>query len=257
MDGIFFEFPLCTLQLISEKHQLDNIISWCIINHLDKLNTGNIHAKFKDSQSYFNITCPRYELTLEKHDSLNYKIEEFISKYGKDSYCRIGKNLLFEVRDGQFAFKQFLVLCAISSILGKRKKFVRITYERIRYAMHGFRSKDLFYKLMPNNVELLSDKQLKRIIDILHSKKFFAKFTYQRRQIYFSTRLEDEQLRDAVKNSKIYWKKKQLQLIDRSVSMEIKTELDNLTLQSVSIAKQKQLNDSRLKLVRIKRYANN
>lgn len=257
MDGIFFEFPLCTLQFIESKTDLEYLISWCIVNHANNLTIGSHVKRVSESAQYFCISGSNYETRVKRYRDLNSSINYFITKHGKDSYCRIGKSLLFEVRDGQFNFKQFLVLCAIGSIIGKRKKFVRITYERIRYAMHGFRSKALFDKLNSNGIELLSDKQLKRIIDILHSKKFFAKFTYQRRQIYFSTRLEDEQLRESVKQSKIYWKKKQLQIIDKTASMEIKTELDKLTLQSVSIAKQKQLNDSRLKLVRIKRYANN
>jgi hypothetical protein len=158
---------------------------------------------------------------------------------------------MFEVLDGRFDFKQFLVLCAFSSILGKKKKFVRITYDRIRYAMYGYKSKKIFEKT-DTKIELLTDKQLKRIIDILHSKKFFSKFTYRNRQIYYSTKLEDEELREAVKNSKIYWKKKQLQIVDKIFSNEIKSELDKLNLEIVTKREQRRLEHGRLRLIKVR-----
>lgn len=251
MDGIFFEFPLCTMSFIKQRKELDSVISYCIVTHANKLEHGSHKERCKESAEYFGISGLSYQTRLVKFQKLDSYINEYISTNGKDSYCRIGKELLFEVRDGQFDFKQFQVLCAISSILGKKKKFVRITYDRIRYAMYGYRSKSIFFNEKQLGIELLSDKQIKRIVDILHSKKFFSKFTYQNRQIYFSTKLEDEQLREAVKNSKIYWKKKQLQLVDRAYSSDIKSELDKLNLEMVTMREQNRLKVGRLRLVKV------
>jgi hypothetical protein len=251
MDGIFLEFPLCALRFIgNEKSHIDFIISYCIVKYSQTLKHGSKKEKLTESAEFLGITLGNYLNTENKYDQVNSFIQSFTNKYGKDSYCRMGKKLTFEARDGQFDFKQFLVLCAIQSILGKQKKFVRITYERIRYAMQGFKSKKVFEQ-SSQQVELLSDKQLKRLVDVLHSKKFFSKFTYANRQIYYSTKLEDEQLREAVKNSKIYWKKKQLQIVDRACTNDIKSELDKLNLELATMREQKRLNNSRLRLVKV------
>ncbi len=250
MDGIFFEFPLCALSFIKHRDELDCFISYCIVSHTNKLKHGTLKEKCSESAEYFGVSGLSHEARLRKFNAIDSHIQQYISNYGKDSYCRIGKNLLFETRDGQFDFKQFHVLCAISSILGKKKKFARITYDRIRYAMNGYRSKSIFLNENTTGIELLSDKQIKRVVDILHSKKFFSKFTYRNRQIFFSTKLEDEELREAVKSSKIYWKKKQLQLVDKVFSNEIKEELDKLNHINKSSFEKSTSQQSNLRLVK-------
>ena len=244
-DGIFLEFPLSSLIYVAEdKNRIGDIISWCIVNHANKLFCGPEKQRILDAAKFLGVTIPSIKNTLNNY----HEFESFISNtLSKDAYCRIGKKLMFESRDGIFDFNQFRVLCAIQSILGKKKKFARITYDRIRYAMQGYRSRTLFFETMPV-VKLLTDRQLKRIVDILHSKKFISKFTYGRRQIYFSTRLEDEELIEAVKQSKIYWQKNKLQLKDKIASAEIKKELDYLRLETNYFTQQQR---SKLRLVKV------
>lgn len=248
MDGIFFDFPLCSIRYIKEDRSLiDYIISWCIVIHANNLEDGTHKERVNSSARYLGVVLGNYSDTMERYNLLNKSIQSQLKLSGKDSYCRMGKMLTFEARDGQFDFNQYRVLCAIHSILGKKKKFVRITYDRIRYAMHGYRSKELFLKSAPN-VDLFTDRRLKYIIDILHSKKFFSRFTYGRRQIYYSTMLDDdEKLRDAVKLSKIYWQKTKLRLEDKVATAEIKKELEYLRCETRYFEQQKR---NKLRLVK-------
>ena len=166
-DGIFLEFPLSSLIYVAEdKSKIGEIISWCIVNRANKLVEGSEKERIIEAAEYMGIVVNSTTGTQHNYRQFNNFINDYIIG---DAYCRIGKTIMFEAKDGRFDFLQFRVLCAIQSILGKKKKFARITYDRIRYAMHGYRSKTLFFETMPV-VKLLTDRQLKRIVDILHSK---------------------------------------------------------------------------------------
>ena len=54
------------------------------------------------------------------------------------------------------------------------------------------------------SIPLLSTREVRTLIDKLHARGFFARYTYMRRQMYFSHRMSDEELREAVVNSKLY-----------------------------------------------------
>jgi hypothetical protein len=83
---------------------------------------------------------------------------------------------------------------------------------------------------MSKGTILLSDRQIGTVIEVLHAKNFFSKFTYANRQTFFSTRLSNDELYKAVKNAKIFWAKKKANLMDKQVSGEIKQEIGNLKL---------------------------
>ena len=252
MDKIFFEFPLCCLAYpTNDKLKLGMIISYCIVEHSKKIQTdiderideyaGNIPNGFNkkskgDKQlllacEELGITSGDMNHTKQNHSILSRHIYNYEFKHGKDSYCRIGKKLSFETRDGEFPYRLFSVLCAIQSIIGKTAKFKRLTKERIRYASIGYKSKVIAQKEITPEQILLTDRQLGTTIEMLHAKKFFSKFTYANRQTFYSTKLDDNRLFEAVKNSKIYWAKKKAGLIDKERSNEIQSELKIFRLQ--------------------------
>jgi len=245
-DGILLEFPLCCLAMNYDGEELlNNIISYCIVRHSQRIVTrtqervlyfkGKMPKDFNpDSKSdcqillageEFGITMRRIMDTKNRYSEVSNHIQEYEYRYSKDAYCRIGRDLLIETRDGKFQYKYFAILCAIQSIIGKRKPFIRITKDRIRYRMWGYKSKDIAHKEMNGGQILLTDRQLKRIIDFLHAKKFLSKFTYARRQTFYSTRLTDEELIAAVSNQKIYFAKKKSGFEDDKATREIKSHL--------------------------------
>lgn len=253
MDKIMFDFPLCCLSYpLVDREKIGMIISYCIVEHSKKIKTNvenrvNDYLEENKSPAGFNkkllshkrlllagkeigISLGYIPQTISSHETLSNYINNYTFKNGNDSYCRIGKSLCFETRDNHFQFRQFSVLCAIQSILGKTKKFKRITKDRIRFAMHGYKSKQVALKELNGENVLLTDRQLGTVIDTLHAKKFFSKFTYANRQTFFSTRLTDKELYEAVKSSKIFWATKKANLIDKQGTDEIKTELGKLKL---------------------------
>ena len=245
-DGILLEFPLCCLAMnYDEKELLDHIISYCIVRHSHRIVTrtqervynykGNFPMDFNgDSETdcqillagkELSITIERIQVNINRFSEVSNFIQEYEYKYKKDAYCRIGKNLLFETRDGKFEYKNFAVLCAIQSIIGKTKKHYRITKDRIRYRMHGYKSKNIAEQEMNGEQILLTDRQLGTIINFLYTKQFFSKFTYARRQTFYSTRLTNEELREEIKNMKIYLAKKKSGFEDDKTTEEIKSHL--------------------------------
>lgn len=262
--GIMLEFPLCCLSypIKDDKQRLNLIISYCIVEYSKKINAdinnridlymathdvpAGYNKKLKTHQKILLAAgelgiIPGYILgIIERHSKLSQHIQNNQLKYGPNSYCRIGKNLCFETESGQFPYRQFAVLCAIQSILGKKAKFKRITKDRIRYAMYGYKSKEVALKESSGKERLLTDRQLGTAIEILHAKGFFSKFTYAKRQTYYSTQYKekidgkdqhsDKLLFEAVKNSKVFWAKKKAHLLDKAGTNEIKEEIKNLKL---------------------------
>jgi hypothetical protein len=251
MDGVMLEFPLCCLSYpVDNGQKVGMIISYCIVEHSKKVSSfihkrirelgrelpvdfdeiEELHSKIVLAGDELGITVSSIKNTLCHHQLLLNFISDFTDKYGKDAFCRIGKKLCFEARDGKFEYSLFTVLCAIQSILGKRKPYCRITKDRIRYRMNGYRSKKIAEMEIIDKSLLLSDRQIGNRIKILYGKNFFAKFTYAQRQTFYSTRLTNEELRDWVKKSKIYWAEKKAGVIDKQTTEEIKTKLKLIKL---------------------------
>jgi len=246
MDGILLEFPLCCLAFGSTKDErLNHIISYSIVEHAIKIKTRinqrvelledkapydynpdiEIHKKVVIAGDELGISLGGIKHTFKNHSTLESFVDSYRSEYGKDAYCRIGKQLCFEVRDGGFDYNLFTVLCAIQSNIGKKKKFFRITKNNIRYRMHGYKTPKIALSENLSTDLLLTDRQIGRKIELLNAKKFFSKFTYAQRQTFYSTRLNDEELRQAVFDSKVYWAKKKAGNEDREYSEKIKSQL--------------------------------
>jgi len=246
-DGIMLEFPLCCLCYpIENKEKVSMIISYCIVEHSKKIEI-NINQRVKEypkeklpfgfdktSKAHCRILLAAEELgvklgdiydTYDQHEKLQKHISNFIIKHGKDAYCRIGKDLLFDVYKNGFPYRQFAVLCGIQSVVGKKPLFKRVTKDRIRYTMLGYKSKTVALAEMDKGQMLLTDRQLGSTIQILHAKEFFSKFTYAKRQSFYSTRLNNKELYDAVEKSKIYWAKKKMHIEDKQVTEKIKSQL--------------------------------
>ncbi len=261
-DKIFFQFPLCLLSMSNNKGEVINsIMSYCIVEKAisyaydvldisefgfdedtiqDKLydydSDEPLHNKILKSADFFSVKLGSIRSNIKTHEKVSRYISNFVLKNGKDSYAAIGRELAFDCRDKGFGFEHFKILCAINSVIGKKKKFVRITYDRVKYAMHGYRSKAIYEKEKPN-IKLLTDKQLKNRIEFLNAKKFFSKFTYARRQVYYSTRINsNEELIEAVKASKLFWAKKKLQLEDNAATNDIKIALLKLKEESQGLS---------------------
>lgn len=256
-NKILLEFPLsCLAYPVQEKEKVRMIINYCIVEHSKKIET-NIDARIKEydeqklpsgfdrrnsrhrrillAAKELDIICGNITGTISDYEKLSKHISNHQIKFGKDSYCTIGQSICFDTMFGKFPYRQFAVLCAIQSCLGKKAKFKRITKDRIRFALMGFKSRSIAVQSLRGDEKLLSDRQIGIVIDILHSKGFFSRFTYANRQSFYSTRFKeriegkyqhsDRLLFEAVKNAKIFWAKKKANVEDKKRSEDIKESL--------------------------------
>src|SRR5690554_1807305 len=178
MSKEYFQFPLCVLSMSDDRVKLLNdIMGYCIVEKakeyeyevFDLGNEGysyddldNIeydpdneqHMKILKAAKFFGVKVHNVPAQIEQHMRVDLFISNFVFKYGRDSYTAINVSLAFECRDKGFSFELLKILCAVYAIMGKPKKndkykskrFKQITLDRIRYAMHGFRSKSLYKK---------------------------------------------------------------------------------------------------------------
>jgi hypothetical protein len=249
-DGKFIEFPLSCLSYPTDK--MESILAFCImkearkIKYLHKNNAKGINEEYfpqdfdKNDKWCLLITIAAFNLRIkiksyarikELGSAINIYVNNYTEKYGDDAYCRIGKNLFVDTMNKRFDYKQFTVLCAINSIIGKQSEYKRITKDKILYRMLGYKSKEIFCSEYKLDVRLLTRRQLERIINSLHEKNFFGKFTYAKRISYYSTKLDDEQLRKRVLQNKLKTEKHKLNDYDNEYSILIKNQITLLKKQ--------------------------
>lgn len=257
-DSIFLEFPLCALSFPTDE-KVATIISYCILKNAKRVTYFNKKMLSKISEEWIpndfdiddTLACMILHSALElkirinsisevreQYDELHNYISNFEIKFGKDAFCRIGKELINQTKEGLFEYNKFSILCAISSVLGKHALYKRITKDRISYRMLGYKSLDI-YKNLNKNEKLPTRRQIERLVNILHAKEFFGKFTYARRITYYSTKLNDDELRKAVFKSKVYWEEKKNASDDQEFSDMIKLHLSNLKKRKSSTGVQK------------------
>ena len=243
-DKVFFEFPLSCLSY--QTNNLEPILAYCILKEARNIKTLYVNDVNKIGNEYFPddfdekdkwcllITLAAFKLRVKVKSYLRIKelgslvnryVNNYVEKYGDDAYCRIGKDLFMDTLHKRFDYNCFAVLCAISSVLGKRSEYKRITKSKISYRMLGYKTKEIFICENGIRVNILTKRQIERIIKKLHSKGFFGKFTYAKRITYYSTRLDDEQLRKRVLQNKLMVEKKKLVDVDNEYSILIKNQI--------------------------------
>jgi len=161
------------------------------------------------------------------YDSLRSYLFSYKLKYGEDAYCRIGKQILEETKRKVFDEKNFRFLCALSSVLGKKSLFKRVTKEILAVRMLGYKTKDICCAELVSP-KILSRGQIDRLTKRISGKELFSKFTYSNRITFYSTKLNTEELRLAVMNSLVSFEKKESSTNDKDYSLLIKAKIDNM-----------------------------
>jgi hypothetical protein len=153
---------------------------------------------------YLNLCCWNVKGMLTDFAGVSQFVRDFQRKHGTDALVRVRRDWVLEVKDKKgMSYPEFAVLAAIYSKIGASKKPVLITREEIRCRAHGFKSARVFTAEMTNRRQLFTLRQVRSIIDRLHSRNCFARVTYARRQTYYSHRLSPTALADHVFRAKI------------------------------------------------------
>lgn len=215
-------FPLSAIRYSNDKNTLINhILSYGIIEYAHKIQLSNyrldgddleaIERKAENISDYDLITDSNSDnlqsyiihsanvigikiASINKNETEHRELLQHISKLenesGKSPVVKLNKDLLFDVRDNGFSLDLFRVYCAIKSIIGK-KIYCRITKDRIRYRMHGFKN-EMDYINSGDRVKLLSDYQIGNLCNKLKDLNLISTFTYKKRIKYFSTRWNEK-----------------------------------------------------------------
>jgi len=128
---------------------------------------------------------------------------------------------------------EFCVLCAVYALVGDTP-YVKASLDRIRRLAAGIPDRTAFEHAIKHAEEsshslLLSTRQARTTLDDLELDRFFAKFTYNRSECFFSHRLNRSELADMVAKRKLS-KKEAIavhRVLDRDASLEIKERIEN------------------------------
>jgi hypothetical protein len=234
-NNAYAQLPLCALSFGSNvKQRLNAIIDYAVAragsrlfsklspNERDKfrfvqVEAGNVPRGFDAKSEYhvaalygahcLGVTYPDFRSLFENYKSLSSYVSQFESRHGRDAWVRIRMDWLFAARDGRgINYREFTVLCAIFSVIG-RKKWAIVTRLDIQRRALGYRNQDILMAELPNRIDgaqPLTLRQARDTIAQLHLNKFFARCTVARRITYYSIRESDELLRKSIFKRRTY-----------------------------------------------------
>lgn len=131
------------------------------------------------------------------------------------------------------SFREFCIICAVYALVGD-KPYVKASLDRIRRLAAGIPDRAAFEHALEHPEEssyslMLSTRQVRSTLDDLELNRFFAKFTYNRGECFYSHRLDRAELAAAVAKRKLS-KKETIAVhreLDRDASLEIKERIEN------------------------------
>jgi hypothetical protein len=227
----FLQFPLCALTLPGEmKGVLDAIISYgvteaglAVMKTKDTAERKRLCAEYGLPKHEYDswalaaeiggrlcgITLGSRDNCLRRHSTLAAFLHEWEKRHGTDARVRIRKDVCFEVRDGGgMSFREFRILCAIYSLLGRH------AYRAIGFRMIGARAcgckseqvKETEIKAGRPLLEPFSIKQLRGTVAKLHELGWFARVTPDPhgRVTYYSHRMSGDALRERIFHRRTY-----------------------------------------------------
>ncbi|MCE9518152.1 MAG: hypothetical protein K8R87_01075 [Verrucomicrobia bacterium] len=108
-------------------------------------------------------------------------------------------------KENPLSFREFAVLCAVYAAIGA-KPFVKATHLMLRRYAAGYPSEEAFQKApkpMRQNSLWLTPKMLRRTLDALETNQFFAKFTFNRGECFYTNKMDKGKLIAAVTGRKL------------------------------------------------------
>jgi hypothetical protein len=139
----YFQFPLCLLTYGKhERARFSAIIDYSVVNYAKtKLGDTKRDSLATAAEilgvSYANLS-PRS--ILEQWKEISDFVDRFEMRHGKDARVRIASSLLWDCYKGGLPYREFCVLCALNSILGKTTRPKRVTQPSIRVRSAGYKS---------------------------------------------------------------------------------------------------------------------
>jgi len=211
----YFQFPLCLLAFGEDyKERLEHIVSYCVCEQARRTNPkfprSARNASLDDAATFLGVTIGSPDSTLSRWKEADSFVCRWERHYGKDALVRIATSLLWEAHNNSgVSYREFSILCAINSIIGKRR-FVakRITEPSIRARAAGFKSWEIVHLELPSDesrkARLLTEDQLRYTLEKLHRRKFFARARVGAKTVKYMVKVTDDELRALLRQRETY-----------------------------------------------------
>jgi len=205
----YFQFPLCLLAFGSDyKDRLQHIVSYCLCEHarwlsrkLNRASSDTVsQTELCKAATFLHVNMSSHVATIERWRLASWFIEGREERYGKDALVRIATNLLWEAHSNAgLTYREFSILCAINSVIGKRHcKPMRITESSIRVRAGGYKSWTVLNRELaqrPSLAQLLTANQVRYTLEKLHARKFFARARVGAKTVKYMVGVSDTELR--------------------------------------------------------------
>jgi hypothetical protein len=211
----YFQFPLCLLGFRSHcRDRLQHIVCYCLGEHARR--TNRTPADFPEptplfeAAKFLHVNVPSYDAALERWEAARWFIRDWEGRYGRDALVRISTSLLWEAHNNTgLSYREFSVLCAINSVIGKRRSVPRrITEPSIRVRAAGFKSWKVanceLARDESRKAQLLTPAQVRYTLESLHKRKLFARARVGAKTVKYMLAVSDDALRALLLQTETY-----------------------------------------------------
>ncbi len=223
----FFVFPLSLLAMqLEEKDILQHAISHAVmragngtsadtidddrIEDFVKKHGGEKKIGYRKSDAHdqavrgcvaCNVKSGSMPNIIKQDSTVNEFVRKHEAVHGAGPLVFIGAKLLWECLKGEFKWKDFTTLCAVNSIIGRKKTPVLIRRSLITARQMGFKTPVVMNLELPKldpkkpHREPLTTKELRLCLDRLETRKLFVRCQVGMRRVYFGKGITREELR--------------------------------------------------------------
>jgi len=211
----YFQFPLCLLAFGENyKDRLRAIISYCLCEEARRRNPkfpkSARNTSLDEAATFLGVTIGSHDNTIRRWKDVDRFVCQWEHRNGRDALVRIGTALLWEAHNNTgVSYREFSVLCAINSIIGRRQSVPKqITEPSIRVRASGFKSWKIAQSELPSaesrKKRLLTPHQVRYTLKKLHQRKFFARARVGAKTVKYMLRVTDDELRGILLQTETY-----------------------------------------------------
>jgi hypothetical protein len=211
----YFHFPLCLLAFRKDyKDRLQQIVSYCLCENAQRLNRTSANVRWDTAlyaaAEFLNVNIGSTEATTDRWKAATRFVCRWQDRYGRDASVRIATALLWEAHDNTgLTYREFSILCAINSVIGKRRSVPRrITEPSIRVRAAGFKSSKVATRELARDklgtAQLLTPHQVRYTLENLHQRKLFARARVGAKTVKYVVGVSDDALRASLLQTETY-----------------------------------------------------
>jgi hypothetical protein len=202
MSAAYFQFPLCLLGYGKhEKQRLYAIVDNNLVTYAKKQLGSTKRDAIETAAEVLQVNIGSAAAIVRSWQETNSFVERYELRHGKDARVRIAAQLLWDCLGGRLSYREFSILCALNSILGKATSPKRVTQPSIRVRAAGYKSWHVA-AAEGGAEKLYSRYQVIRTLVRLEARGFFARARIGGRSVLFKTGVSYEQLCDQIVEAK-------------------------------------------------------